>query len=221
MPWQVTTLKKVSVPNSVCLHIYIVILYIAYVNILFHILCHILVSQCICKSSLFFFCQDRNLCLCSSICTWSRANQLDSLCPVSSNTAHLSATTILVKKNQSFSGVIHTDNLVLIILTSVDINRKRWKDTSDSAHFSIHEEKGCSLNYLLKYHILILLATKQMCIFVLKTWKLTNISVTMWELKNKNWNTSDLQLSIFQEYRQHMHPSWYSTAEKAKGQLKN
>ena len=39
--------------------------------------------------------QDRNLCLCSS-CTSSGTNQLDILCPLSANTTHLSATTILV-----------------------------------------------------------------------------------------------------------------------------
>lgn len=132
-------IKKVSVPNSIWLHIYTVILYIVYVYLFFHIHCYILVSQYIC--SLFFFFQDRNLCLCSSSCTWSRANQLDILCPLSSNTAHLSAPTILVKKTHSFSGVIHTDSLVLIIPPSLDINRERLKDASDSAHFSIHEKK--------------------------------------------------------------------------------
>lgn len=85
--------------------------------------------------------------------------------------------------------------------------------------FYTQKEEGCSLKNLLKYHILILLAAKLICIFVFKTWKLINISVTMWELRNKNWNISDLQLSVLQQYRQHTHPSWYSTAEQAKGQL--
>lgn len=127
-------IKKVSVPNSIWLHIYTVILYIVYVYLFLDI------SFSIYLQSFLFFPRQEPLSLQQQLHLIQSKSTGYSLPTLIQHCTSI-CTYHFGKKTHSFSGVIHTDSLVLIIPPSLDINRERLKDASDSAHFSIHEKK--------------------------------------------------------------------------------